>query len=147
MPDLTSEIAEYLTSDQYRFLDDIVKPHAESLLHAWVLNSGSDVTGASIDAGLKYVARLDLPLDVRMAAPDLIADFFGYLGQTGREPRAAEWACLVSGVAAAYRKRFNADGKAKGETVINRASETGRNAPCPCGSGLKFKKCCMKLML
>ena len=21
--------------------------------------------------------------------------------------------------------------------------KTGRNAPCPCGSGLKFKKCCI----
>lgn len=24
------------------------------------------------------------------------------------------------------------------------ASKTGRNEPCPCGSGLKFKKCCLK---
>jgi uncharacterized protein len=22
------------------------------------------------------------------------------------------------------------------------SSKTGRNAPCPCGSGKKFKKCC-----
>ena len=21
--------------------------------------------------------------------------------------------------------------------------KTGRNAPCPCGSGIKYKKCCM----
>jgi hypothetical protein len=25
-----------------------------------------------------------------------------------------------------------------------RSSKTGRNAPCPCGSGKKFKNCCMK---
>jgi len=23
-------------------------------------------------------------------------------------------------------------------------NKIGRNAPCPCGSGLKYKKCCMK---
>jgi uncharacterized protein YecA (UPF0149 family) len=23
------------------------------------------------------------------------------------------------------------------------ASATGRNKPCPCGSGVKFKKCCL----
>lgn len=23
--------------------------------------------------------------------------------------------------------------------------ETGRNSPCPCGSGKKFKKCCYKV--
>mgnify|MGYP005851107267 CR=1 FL=1 len=28
-------------------------------------------------------------------------------------------------------------------TIINRP-EVGRNDPCPCGSGLKFKKCCLR---
>ena len=27
-------------------------------------------------------------------------------------------------------------------TVRSRAGKTGRNDPCPCGSGRKFKKCC-----
>ena len=28
-------------------------------------------------------------------------------------------------------------------TVVNSESKVGRNDPCPCGSGLKYKKCCM----
>ena len=24
--------------------------------------------------------------------------------------------------------------------------ETGRNAPCPCGSGKKYKNCCLKTL-
>jgi len=28
---------------------------------------------------------------------------------------------------------------------VHRASRTGRNDPCPCGSGKKFKQCCMRL--
>ncbi len=28
--------------------------------------------------------------------------------------------------------------------VVRAAPKTGRNDPCPCGSGLKFKKCCGK---
>ena len=32
-----------------------------------------------------------------------------------------------------------------GKTVKHRAEKTGRNDPCPCGSGAKFKKCCGKL--
>jgi hypothetical protein len=28
--------------------------------------------------------------------------------------------------------------------VTNEANSTSRNAPCPCGSGLKFKRCCGK---
>lgn len=32
---------------------------------------------------------------------------------------------------------------AKGFEVFRR-KEVGRNAKCPCGSGLKFKKCCIE---
>jgi hypothetical protein len=32
-----------------------------------------------------------------------------------------------------------------GETVINSDMKIGRNDPCPCGSGRKFKKCCGKI--
>lgn len=28
--------------------------------------------------------------------------------------------------------------------VVNREQKVGRNEPCPCGSGKKFKKCCNK---
>lgn len=30
----------------------------------------------------------------------------------------------------------------KPETVRNRGKKIGRNEPCPCGSGKKYKKCC-----
>lgn len=29
-------------------------------------------------------------------------------------------------------------------TQIRNTITAGRNAPCPCGSGKKFKKCCLK---
>lgn len=32
--------------------------------------------------------------------------------------------------------------EAAGGALIHRA-KIGRNTPCPCGSGLKFKKCCI----
>jgi len=32
----------------------------------------------------------------------------------------------------------------KPEPIRNRQQRVGRNAPCPCGSGKKFKNCCMK---
>lgn len=28
------------------------------------------------------------------------------------------------------------------ETFVREAPKVGRNDPCPCGSGKKFKKCC-----
>ncbi len=30
-----------------------------------------------------------------------------------------------------------------GETFVRSARKTGRNDPCPCGSGKKHKKCCL----
>jgi hypothetical protein len=30
----------------------------------------------------------------------------------------------------------------KGTTIRHRAAKVGRNDPCPCGSGKKFKQCC-----
>jgi preprotein translocase subunit SecA len=52
--------------------------------------------------------------------------------------------------AEAFRKRFQLSaaaasaaeaGEAKPQTVKNAAGKVGRNDPCPCGSGKKYKKC------
>jgi SEC-C motif-containing protein len=48
---------------------------------------------------------------------------------------------------ARFRKRngrwIYADGKEiKGQPQVRQAPATGRNDPCPCGSGKKYKKCC-----
>jgi hypothetical protein len=50
----------------------------------------------------------------------------------------------------AFLRRREAQAKAVGATLwepvakLKRAApQPGRNAPCPCGSGVKFKKCCL----
>lgn len=35
-------------------------------------------------------------------------------------------------------------GEVKVETIRNRGERVGRNDPCPCGSGKKYKNCCMR---
>jgi len=37
-----------------------------------------------------------------------------------------------------------ADGSQKARTIIRNVPRVGRNDPCPCGSGKKYKKCCGK---
>ena len=39
---------------------------------------------------------------------------------------------------------FYDGGRVKPQTVVRDAPKVGRNDPCPCGSGKKFKKCCAK---
>jgi len=47
--------------------------------------------------------------------------------------------------AAAQRFQFSAPAKSaeasKAATVVNKEAKVGRNDPCPCGSGKKYKKC------
>ena len=45
------------------------------------------------------------------------------------------------------REDVNATEKRRAEhdAALNQAADARRNAPCPCGSGLKFKHCCGKL--
>jgi len=40
--------------------------------------------------------------------------------------------------------KFAGGGAAKVETFVKKEPEVGRNEPCPCGSGKKYKKCCAK---
>ncbi|MCK5884144.1 MAG: YchJ family protein [Bacteriovoracaceae bacterium] len=41
-------------------------------------------------------------------------------------------------------KWYFMDGKVVGSTVSRTEPKLGRNDPCSCGSGKKFKKCCLK---
>lgn len=40
------------------------------------------------------------------------------------------------------RRKREVEAKIKGATVTHR-TKIGRNTSCPCGSGVKFKKCCI----
>jgi len=40
--------------------------------------------------------------------------------------------------------QFGRGGEGKAQTVKRKSKKVGRNDPCPCGSGLKHKKCCGK---
>ncbi len=89
--------------------------------------------------------RLALPDDARPHVPEVVARFLEYLRETGRVGEGDDWAAQVRVIARSYRERLKPGGGVKGVT-IQRApgvSPIGRNDPCPCGSGKKYKKCCM----
>ncbi len=50
-----------------------------------------------------------------------------------------EWEDILS---EEERKQIKKDYSLSG--TVHKEKETGRNEPCPCGSGKKYKKCCMK---
>ncbi len=70
----------------------------------------------------------------------------GFVGSTWVETEARhEDAPAVSGLGT-QEVYENASGEnAKTEPIRNRTEKVGRNAPCPCGSGKKYKNCCMRI--
>jgi|SoiMethySBSTD1v2_1073268.scaffolds.fasta_scaffold909324_2 preprotein translocase subunit SecA len=88
----------------------------------------------------------------RVAEP-VIERYLEFLAEEAVVPAAFEQRRALAEHAESFR-RIVASGTAheggvvtrgKGTTIEHRADKTGRNDPCPCGSGKKFKKCCMRI--
>jgi hypothetical protein len=92
------------------------------------------------------MATIDAPLAVRRGVPELLCGFFDYLALSGLFPPAAPWTGWVGSLRKKYLEKFRDDGSVRGETFRKRYTDVNRNDPCPCGSGKKFKKCCMDVI-
>ncbi|MDJ0974635.1 MAG: SEC-C metal-binding domain-containing protein [Planctomycetota bacterium] len=99
---------------------------------------GHDVAHAMFD----HVAALQLPLPVHDAVPALVSAFLIDLEEVGRLAGGRELASQVRASTPAYKDR------AAGRVVqdVRPAAKIGRNDPCPCGSGTKYKRCCMNTL-
>jgi hypothetical protein len=146
MDELADLIQEYCASEHFLLLEPALKGHAEPLLSCWCGQVGERVTPDGVAQALRQVAQLDLPLEARRSFPELLREFIDYLVDTGRFPRAAGWRGLLERAEPGYARHFRQDGTVRGETVRHALPQVGRNDPCPCGSGKKYKKCCMELL-
>lgn len=88
--------------------------------------------------GPEAIGVLDALLD-HLETTQMVPHAFELRQSLGRH--AESFAAIVQNGSA------HADGQlvGKGKTFTHQAERTGRNDPCPCGSGKKFKKCCMNL--
>jgi hypothetical protein len=91
----------------------------------------------------EVMPRLSLPEPARPHVPEVVARFLEYLRESGRVGEGSDWAAQIRVIGQSYGQRIKPDG-VKGVTIRNPAdaSPVGRNDPCPCGSGKKYKKCC-----
>ena len=149
-----SYIDDYLGSERMLFLDPAIKEHADGVLRAFfeeAAKRGADslesLTAKTVEVVLfQHLGRLAVSAEAKRAAPDLLEGFFGYLRETGRYPGADAWQICVEALGGRFRDSIRGDGSVKGETFRKNYSAVGRNDPCPCGSGKKFKKCCGPLI-
>lgn len=153
-PTIESLTDDFLGSPQFAFIASEYKERAPALLSSFASACGARGAASpeklSIaildDVLMNHIARLDLPVEARRGATDVLRAFFDYLAQSGRYPPALSWLGWLTGLEGNYRARLRDDGSVKGETFRKRYTDVNRNDPCPCGSGKKFKKCCMKLI-
>jgi preprotein translocase subunit SecA len=69
----------------------------------------------------------------------------GFVGSTWVETSAVhEEAPTTSEIAEQQRQAIDGSHEVKVETIRNIGQRVGRNDPCPCGSGKKYKNCCMR---
>ncbi|MDJ0521680.1 MAG: SEC-C metal-binding domain-containing protein [Planctomycetota bacterium] len=90
---------------------------------------------------LEHVARLALPASARAEVPALCAAFLAEMQTAGRLSGGEGLGLYVR----ALKKPFLAAAEGRTETLRGPETKLGRNDPCPCGSGRKYKKCCMGL--
>jgi hypothetical protein len=91
-------------------------------------------------------SRFPVPTDLVPLVPEVVAGFLEFLQDGGRLGDGYELAEQIRRLAVGYAGRIKVDGTLKGSTIrrSEKVSPLGRNDPCPCGSGKKYKKCCMR---
>lgn len=105
-------------------------------------DDASPTTFASVFA--QDLPRLSLAPTVRDDIPEVIARFFEFLQEDGRIGQGYAWAEQVRQLKVPMTPKGPPKTAEKGTTIRNSTqTSVGRNDPCPCGSGKKYKKCCM----
>lgn len=132
-------ISDFFETEEFRRLPGPAKEFAPEILPAFLQTT--DVEESDCRAGLlERVAALSLPASVRTSVPDLCAAFLETLEGQGRVAGGRSLARFVRALRAAYDEKTADTVK----TIRNPGAKLGRNDPCPCGSGRKFKSCCLK---
>jgi yecA family protein len=140
-----------LFSEEYIYSEDpeLVKPLSqwcEGLLigHDWL----EDIwTESSVDIDLDDGSSLQDTLDAVLAIITLFADIPQGLAEsedpdTLKAKLAFAWEPLLSTALLEYAQ-IGHELRRLAEELAKLYARTGRNDPCPCGSGQKFKRCCM----
>lgn len=89
---------------------------------------------------LTGVAKMAIPESVRPAIPGLCAAFLAEMEAVGRLAGGRALGLYVAALSEAYADASSV----KPKPIVSKTTKIGRNDPCPCGSGRKYKKCCQR---
>jgi len=102
----------------------------------------ADVEEPDLRLGLvEGVAKMATPESVRPAIPALCAAFLAEMEAEGRLAGGRSKGLYVR----ALTDAFTDAASVRPKPIVSPTTKIGRNDPCPCGSGRKYKKCCKRL--
>jgi hypothetical protein len=131
-------VSEYLTSTQGEMQVRSFGQNAGQVLVAFMQGTGADPAeldepsirdGVAIGLGPQQLEQTE-----REGVPGLLEDFLAYCETAGR---------LSGGTDLGNYARVTAAAHLLKKQVRKPTIKVGPNEPCPCGSGKKYKKCCM----
>ena len=140
-------VGDFCGGDAARLFSSGVREYAPELLASFLAAACAardvepeEIEEADLKPALLKLAKLKLPGSIQAEVPGLCAAMLADLEGQGRLGGGRAMGAYVRALRPAFAEA--ASGKLK--PVKNPGSRIGRNDPCPCGSGRKYKKCCGK---
>ncbi|MFC1588260.1 SEC-C metal-binding domain-containing protein [Planctomycetota bacterium] len=136
-------VSDFAASDLARGLPNIPQ-HAALLVEFLVASSSrydgemSEVQQSDLkDSLISVSSKYNIPDSVLKCFPDSCAALLEFLEREGKMADGRSMGLYLK----SFRDTLN-----KTHTHTRPGTKVGRNDPCPCGSGTKYKKCCMNLL-
>lgn len=140
-------VSDFCASDAVRAFGGGIREYAGDVLGKFLIaaceaggHAPDEIEEPDVRAGLLRVAKLELPASIRAEIPSLCAAFLADLETVGRLGGGR----ALGAYARALKDAYEEASSGKPKPIVRAGSRLGRNDPCPCGSGRKYKKCCMR---
>lgn len=140
-------VGDFCGSDAVRAFSSGAREYAPELLTGFLVAAcevrdlePEQLEEADLKPALLKIARFQVPESVKREVPTLCAAMLADLELQGRLGGGRAMGAYVRALKDAFAEA--ASGKVK--PLKRPGSAIGRNDPCPCGSGLKYKKCCAR---
>jgi hypothetical protein len=136
--------SEFAGSTPFSFFVTDIKDHAHIVAAEFLKRAGAVTEEAVRRALLEELPTLNLPEQTRAAVPEIVRTFLEWLQDSGRLGEGYSLGLFVGALAPAYHERCSPRGGLRVPPIVRKTPAIGRNDPCPCESGRKYKKCCGK---
>lgn len=140
-------VGDFCSSDAFRATPTGLREHAHDVLVRFLVAAcehrnvePEDVEEADVKSALLgSVAKVNLPASAKRGVPALCGAFLADLEVQGRLGGGR----VLGAYTAALMDAFEEAASGKPKPIVRPGSRLKRNDPCPCGSGKKYKKCCL----